>query len=137
MDSNWKDDDMDGRKKTHGDFLLVIVLLLVSSAPATDDPPILRPLYPYGVFPGLLSKPKVMEELKITSEQEPAIKASLKKWRGGFVHETESGKTIDWRAIEQANFDGMMDLLAKTLDAQQMTRLKQIILQTAGMELFD
>jgi len=120
--------------------VVVAVLALVAAATAddrSDRSKLIRPLYPYGVFPGLLSKPNVKAELKVTSAQEPAIEASLKKWRDGFVHEVEHGKPIDFYAIEQKNFDGMMDLLGKSLDAQQMKRLKQLILQSAGMELFE
>jgi len=120
--------------------VLVLAVVFAARVDAADDSRLLRPLYPYGIFPGLLTNPKVKAELKITKSQEPEIEASLKKWRGGFVKSTEPGKPLDFRAlqaIEKANFDGMCEWLAKTLRPEQMRRLKQIILQEAGMELFE
>src|SRR5262245_28187990 len=114
--------------------IVMIVLALVAPLAAADGPK--RPLYPYGIFPGLLSKPNVKAELQIDSSQEAAIEAALKKWRTGFVRKTEEGKPIDFAAIEQANFDGMMGLLTKSLSARQVNRLKQLILQSSGMEIF-
>jgi hypothetical protein len=120
--------------------VLVLAVAFVSSAATADDSRLLRPLYPYGIFPGLLTNPKVKAELKVTKGQEPEIEKSLKKWRAGFVKHTEPGKALDFRALqalEKANFDGMCELLARTLSPEQMRRMKQIILQESGMELFD
>src|SRR5262245_7577646 len=100
--------------------MIVIVMIVLALAPVTAADGPKRPLYPYGVFPGLLSKPNVKAELQIDSSQEAAIEAALKKWRTGFVRKTEEGKPIDFEAIEKANFDGMMGLLAKSLSARQM-----------------
>jgi len=115
--------------------VLMIALALIKPVHADNIPKQGRPLYPYGVFPRLLTNPSVRAELKINTTQEPAIDESLKKWREGFIHETERGKRIDFYAIEKANFDGMMDLLAKTLEESQIKRLNELILQSSGMEI--
>ena len=117
--------------------VLAIALAVVSPAQAANPSKPDRPLLWYNIFPGLLSNPRVRAELKITERQTPDIDRAQTKWHSGFVREVPHGKTIDFDAINRENFDGMMKMLAMTLDAGQMKRLQQLILQQAGMTLFD
>jgi hypothetical protein len=108
------------------------------AADKPDKSSLLRPLYPFGIFPSLLTNEKVKTELKITKDQEPEIEAALKKWRGGFVKETKNKLDFaELQRIERANFDGMCDVLAKFLSEAQMKRMKQLILQESGMDLLE
>jgi hypothetical protein len=73
--------------------------------------------------------------LKITSNQEIDVAQCLKKFRAGFV---DLFKTkLSPLEIDRKNFDAMMDLLSKSLNPDQMKRLRQIILQLSGISMFD
>ncbi len=113
--------------------VLVLALAFVSRVDAGE---VLAPLYPYGAIPTLLKSPRVKTELKITKDQEPGVEAALKKYRAGFAKLTP-GKPFDVYEIERTNVNGMLELLGKTLNPQQIQRFRQLILQVTGMQIFD
>jgi hypothetical protein len=116
--------------------LLVFGVIFVSRAVAADPPdPNLSSLYPYGAYPVLLKSPRVKSELKITSNQEVDIAQCMKKYRAGFVDLFKTKlKPLE---IDRKNFDSMWELLSKSLNPDQMKRLRQIIIQMSGIEMFD
>jgi len=115
--------------------VLVLAVAFVSRVDAAEAGP-LTPLYPWSAVPVLLRSPMVKTELKITKSQEPEIEKILKKSRGGLV-KPPIGKTFDPLELDRANFNAIIELLSKTLDPEQIKRLRQIVLQTTGMEIFD
>jgi hypothetical protein len=130
-------------------FVLTSALTLVFVGnTSADNPAESRALYAPGCIFGFFTA-DAKAELKITKEQEKALKASEEKrqkiWQ---KHVEAEGKVIKaklpkgeqnakLRALETKVVDELFASIGETLRPEQLKRMKQIILQVKGMEIFD
>jgi hypothetical protein len=125
--------------KAYCTSVLCLAIALVSPVNAADAPAkYLMPLLGWGQFPTLLTTPKKKAELKITKDQEPDLVEAMKKWRAGLVRlDVKAGKTINFQENEKANVDAMYEYLAGKLKPEQILRMKQLMRQESGMDIFE
>jgi hypothetical protein len=99
------------------------------------------PLLIWGMFPSFFTQDKYKALLKIEKDQEPGLEAAMKKWRFGFPEEKkpfiQPGKPIDIFGLEKAQIEAMFVYLASTLNVNQIKRMKQLMRQESGMDIFD
>jgi hypothetical protein len=130
-------------------FVLIATLVLALADDArADNDAASRALYnPASIF-GFFT-PEMKAELKVTKDQEKALKANEPKqhkiWDAHIAAEGQVRKaklpkreeTAKLRALETKVDDELFAALGEALRPEQVERMKQIILQIKGMELFD
>jgi hypothetical protein len=129
-------------------FILTATLVLALAGGAAANDAESRALYnPASIF-GFFT-PEMKAALKITKEQENALKANEAKqhriWQAHIAAEAQvrkaklpkSKETAKLRALETKVDDELFAALGDALRPEQVKRMKQIILQIKGMELFD
>ena len=122
---------------------LALLLLAAADASAANLAASIPPYYPLYISP-LLTLPKVKKELKITKEQDKAVRVCIDNMgktmsMDGLENSKLKGPERDakMRALGARRAEELFQSLSQVLNAEQMKRLKQIALQWWGIGLFD
>lgn len=129
----------------------VVALTLIVAPPTTPTPSRDRPtmaeliaLYSPLSIRAQLNNPNIKAELKVTKEQDVAVQAILKKEMEKYPYRvrlelkgTEKEKAAKNRAMDVAEAEEYFQVLAPTLSAEQVTRLKQLLAQFHGSLIFE
>src|SRR5262245_25793270 len=129
-------------------LFLASAVTVLSLGDATANDADRRSLYAAANVVDFLSR-EIKNELKITPEQERVLKATEEKrqkfWRkyaedagkNGQSKLPEKEKNAKARALETQVCEDLFDVYGEALRDEQLNRMKQIILQIKGMEIFD
>jgi hypothetical protein len=124
-------------------FTPAFIVVLATRASAFDVAAMTPPYSAVNIW-SLLNNPQAKKELKITTDQEKGIQASVDKWQKASSRDADTiykwsgpGKEAKIRALTKQRAEELFGWLGQTLRPEQIKRLKQIMLQQHGMSVLD
>src|SRR5262245_9697344 len=125
-------------------FPLALAMIFTLAFKAAAGPTeVVAPLYMPMSVAMKLNDRKGKDELKITRDQEKGIAASLDKWRESYGVDLDAGhkmtgpdKEAKIMAQNSKQSAELFQSLAQTLRPEQIKRLKQILAQEKGVNVF-
>jgi hypothetical protein len=133
--------------KVLGSSVLLLALTTLPCANAEEKVGNLDDLFvlynPTAMWQALTMDQQIKAELKLTKDQESQIKPAIKKWQAAqgenankIFKMTGPDKYDKIRALNQQESDEFLRGISQALRPEQVTRLKQIMIQRLWMKLF-